>query len=432
MKKSFLTFLSVMALSAPAFSQWMVDSVQMGTNSANDVFYSLNTGTVKTEDNKNWHLAFSMAPSDSAAIWANHNTGNGYVKVYNIHKSLADWSTVTLADTNGAHECFNRDKGWFQGALNDLPRASVFDFGWGTYDMASHNLYGDSLFIIKANNIFYKVAIDSLQSLAATYYFRVEDLSTPGTTFTDTVMKGTQYANRNFAYYNLATAADTNREPANTDWDLVFNRYNSLVDMGGGPVPYSVIGALSNKGVKVSKAAATHVDTAFKYYGTYVMPWPNDSLSISGVGYEWKSYTPPMGPWVVPDSISYFVNDKSGNLYQLQFTGYSGSGSGKIYLRKRMVVPTAVNDIHSVISSYEFFPNPARDVVYFTVQSKENKSGTMRLYNSFGQCLYTTSLSLNQGQNSYSIPVQGLNSGLYFVQLEGEGMNIQHTLSVLK
>ncbi|HNF72021.1 MAG TPA: T9SS type A sorting domain-containing protein, partial [Chitinophagaceae bacterium] len=174
------------------------------------------------------------------------------------------------------------------------------------------------------------------------------------------------------------------------------------------------------------------VDTAFKYYGTYVMPWPNDSLSISGVGYEWKSYTPPMGPWVVPDSISYFVNDKSGNLYQLQFTGYSGSGSGKIYLRKRMVVPTAVNDIHSVISSYEFFPNPARDVVYFTVQSKENKSGTMRLYNSFGQCLYTTSLSLNQGQNSYSIPVQGLNSGLYFVQLEGEGMNIQHTLSVLK
>jgi hypothetical protein len=128
MRKVIFTLISMIVMGSTAMAQWSADSVLMGTGSANDVFYSLQNGTVKTENNKNWHLAFSMSPSDSASILANHNADNNFVKVYNIHKGSADWSTVSLADTAAAMICYNNDKGWYQGALNALPRSSVFSF----------------------------------------------------------------------------------------------------------------------------------------------------------------------------------------------------------------------------------------------------------------------------------------------------------------
>ncbi|MBK7762483.1 MAG: T9SS type A sorting domain-containing protein [Bacteroidetes bacterium] len=432
MKKIIFTLISLVTLENTAFSQWMADSVLMGTGSVNDVYFSMQNGTVKTVDSKDWHLAFSMSPGDSASIWANHNAGNSYVKVYNIHKSVADWSTVTLADTATARMGYNNDKGWFQGALNDLPRASIFSFGWGTYDLTSHNIYGDSMFIIKANNIFYKVAIDSLKSIPMEYYFRIEDLTTPGAMIVDTIKKGTTYPNNIFAYYNLATAADSVREPASANWELVFNRYNSFVDMGTGPVPYPVIGALSNKGVKVSKANGDHVDTAFLYFGTYVMPWPADSNKISAVGYDWKSFTPPGGPWVVPDSVSYFIHDKAGSLYQLQFTGYNGSGPGVIYLRRRLVVPTSVNDIESNISQYEIFPNPAQAHVNLMLESKENTSANLMITNLHGQVVMQQKVSLSQGLNNYQLNVSGLSAGNYILSLNGTQIAIREKLSIAK
>ena len=85
------------------------------------------------------------------------------------------------------------------------------------------------------------------------YAISVENLN-GGPLMTDTISRGTKYADRNFAYYNLATGVDSNREPAKPTWDLVFNRYNTLATQGSVTIPYPVIGALSNKTIKVSKA----------------------------------------------------------------------------------------------------------------------------------------------------------------------------------
>ncbi len=431
MRKVIFTLISMIVMGSTAMAQWSADSVLMGTGSANDVFYSLQNGTVKTENNKNWHLAFSMSPSDSASILANHNEGNNFVKVYNIHKGSADWSTVSLADTAAAMICYNNDKGWYQGALNALPRSSVFSFGWGTYNMVSHNVFGDSLFIIKANNVFYKVAIDSLQSMQMNYFIRVENLTTPGATVVDTIMKGMAYASNIFAYYNLATGTDSVREPASNTWDLVFNRYNSFVDQGSGPIPYSVVGGLSNKGIKVAKANGVHVDTAFAHYGDYVMPWPIDSAMISAVGYNWKSYTPP-GPWIVPDSISYFINDKSGSLYQLQFTGYNGSVQGKIYLRKRLVAATAVNDVSSLISRYEFYPNPTQNEINIALDSKDNTDARLSLTSMSGQVVFSSTLTINTGLNAYTVSTANYPAGHYILSVKGSHTNISEKIVVTK
>ena len=432
MKGIITTMTAILFMANLASAQCIIDSVKMGPASGNDVFYSLANGSVKTEPNKNWHLAFSMSPSDSAAIWANHNAGNSFVKVFNIHKPFSQWSTVTLADT-GATLCYNYDKGWSQGALNDLPRPSVFSFGWGTYDLVSHNVNGDSMFIVKADTAYYKVFVHQLLSTTMDYIISVENLN-GGTTIMDTVSRGTAYTDRNFAYYNLATMTDLNREPSKTAWDIVFNRYNTLATLGTVTTQYPVIGALSNKGVKVSRVPMVHVDTAYAQYPAYTNPWPANSNIISNVGYDWK--TPPAGPppatWTIPDSLSYFIQDKPGNLYQLQFTGYSGSGSGTIYLGKRLVEPVAVNDVLSTIASYQYYPNPVQNDINIILNSKETSVANLVLTSLSGQILKSSSIKINQGLNNYVINIAALAKGNYLLSVKGNNININQTISVVK
>ncbi len=353
--------ISLLSLGSTAFGQWQIDTVKMGASSANDVFYSLATGTVKTENGKNWHVAFSLAGApDSGAVWANHNSGNSFVKVYNVHKDLSQWATVTLADTTTSTLSFNNDQGWDQGAFN-MNGSSNTQYGWGHYDFASHDLVGDSIFIVKANGVFYKFAINSLTGTGASsgnWNIQMDTFSGP--IMYDTI-KFANYTDRHFAYYNFATISDTNREPSKPTWDLVFNRY-STNDPLSGPRPFnSVIGALSNVGVKVAKANAIHVDSAFAHYGDYVYPsWAPDATVISKVGYNWKTFTPPT-TWSVPDSVSYLIQDVLGNLYQLQFLSYSGSAGGAIELRKRMIIPVVIVDPLIPIHAYDFFPNPVQN-----------------------------------------------------------------------
>ncbi len=431
MKRKFLSFIAVMGLSVASQAQnpWVNDSVSMGAASANDVYYSMTNGTVKSEDNKNWHLAFSMKAGDSSAIWANHNAGNAFVKVYNIHKDKSQWASVGLADTATANQCFNMDQSWSQGALNDIPSPNQFNFGWGTYEPVTHNLYGDSIFIVKANNVFYKVFIDSLQSTLMTYHFRVGDI-VANTSNSYSLAKGTKYANSIFAYFDLASGTDSLREPDIATWDVVFNRYNSMVLMGPPPaVPYSVVGALGNRGVSFGKAAMVHVDTANNNYGTYTNPW---LTSISTIGYDWKTFIQPAGPWVIPDSLSYFIKDLSNKIYQLQFTGYSGSGTGNIYFRKRIVTPTKVNDIESLINQYSVYPNPTQNNVNLVIDAKENNEGKIQILDISGKVVLSTGIKVNHGINAYILPTQNLANGHYILFVTGKNMQIKEKIVVSK
>jgi len=431
MKKVIFTVISMILVGNAAFAQWSADSVMMGPGSINDVFYSLKNGSVKTENNKNWHVAFSLGSmADSGAVWANHNTGNSFVKVYNVHKDISQWATVVLDDTLTASLSFNNDQGWYQGALNDVAGGSSTQFGWGTYNSTSHDVVGDSIFIIKANGIFYKFFINSLVGSGPNFNdwnFQIGDFA--GNTVYDTI-KFTNYQDRRFAYYDLAAAMDANREPSATAWDMVFNRYSTNNPMSG-PNPFNnVIGALSNKGVKVVKTNMVHVDSAFSHYGDYISPWPATSGVISTIGYNWKTFTPPT-TWTVPDSVSYLVQDVPGNLYQLQFLGYGGSGAGVIYLRKRVVVPTAVNDIHSAITSYEIFPNPAQGQLHLMINSKEVVEARLVITSITGQVVYNSSMSILSGLNTTQIKTASLPAGNYVLSVKGKGINLNEIITVL-
>jgi hypothetical protein len=86
MKKIFLSMISMltMGIATQAQQAWMIDSVSIGA-SAQDEYYSLKNGSQRIENSKNWHLGFTLSPiGDSAGVWANHQNGNAYTKVFNI------------------------------------------------------------------------------------------------------------------------------------------------------------------------------------------------------------------------------------------------------------------------------------------------------------------------------------------------------------
>lgn len=422
--------ISMLALGGAAYSQaWTWDSVAMGPGYANDIYYSMNNNQIKSEDNKNWHLAFSLSIGDSAAVWANHNGGNNYVKVYNVHKDKSQWASVALGDTAAANLCFNHDMAWFEGAFNDIPSADPFNYGWGTYDAVSHNIVGDSVFIVKANNVFYKVIIDSLNSMAMNWHFRVNDFNGADSVYM--VSKQPNFTNRLFAYFNLGTGTDTNREPDIATWDLLFTRYNSLVSLGGPPQPYSVVGALGNKGIKFAQALQVHVDTAYNHYADYAVPdW---SRVISSVGYGWKTFDQPNNVWIVPDSISYFVLDKANDVWQLQFTAFGGGADGKIVFRKRKIANlTSVNDVTNEINGYSIYPVPAQQQLNVLLDSKVGAEAVITLNDIQGRVLMNRNLKLNTGLNAIQLNTGHLPSGNYILNVNGQQIRLQEKVSILR
>ncbi len=421
MKKILVAITAIMALGSASYGQtWINDSLTMGMGTGNDVFYSMNNGIVRTEDNKNWHMAFTMSAGDSSGIWANHNSGNNFTKVFNTHKDSSQWNTITLADTASSTVCFNNHDGWYSGAFNNKPGVGPFDFGWGKYDPVSHNIIGDSIFIVRVSTGYYKVWIKQLVSTQMEYTVQVGDMATNQTTVY-TVARSPKFMNRLMAYFNLSTGVDTNREPEISSWDLLFTRYTTDAP-GSGQFPNNnVIGTLSNKNVKVARAQNIQVDTAFNTYYNFAGNW---ATHIAGVGYNWKSFDMSTNTWAVADSNSYFVEDRAGNLWQMQFTAYSGSATGNINLRKRIVAPTSVNDVASIITKYSLSPNPSNHTLHIAIDAKSTSEAQLVVIDMSGRVLTQKNLKINNGLNAFNLPVSQWSQGQYLLQIKGDNIQI--------
>jgi len=141
---------------------WVADSVEMGASYANDVFYNIMNGSDATEAANNWDIAFQITsfsePMFNASVRANHNKRD--VQVYSLHKQASvHFGNLTPSDTMVAYgdQLLNEDSTWGTGAFTtNRDMTNPLDYGWGTYDMNTHNLNGDSLYLVKAGGVFYQ------------------------------------------------------------------------------------------------------------------------------------------------------------------------------------------------------------------------------------------------------------------------------------
>ncbi len=288
-------------------------NISVSPGYASDVYYSLQNGIVSTKDRTEWDIAFYTGPMTSSILT---NDGNN-IKLY-VVDAIANWADVNGDDTVGiASKAFLNntysDTTWENGAF-DKGAGEFPDYGWGYYDMTSHQVVGDSVHIILlADGSAKKLIIEKRESSTNSFHIKYANLD--GTDEHSDIIDAASHTDKNMIHYSIMNKVTVVHEPVSSEWDLMFTKYYDE------DIPYLVTGVLGNNDIMVAQMADT--DTASNDYAS-----ASYSKVINTIGSDWKTYG--NGSYVLTEDLVYFVQDKNEEYYKLVFTGFEGSSSGNI------------------------------------------------------------------------------------------------------
>ncbi|MEX2597079.1 MAG: T9SS type A sorting domain-containing protein [Salibacteraceae bacterium] len=407
MKKQLLS--TCIALSSlGVYAQSTADSVSIEAGYANQTWYSLENGTLESAPKNEWDLAFEIN-GFASSIRVNHVNGNE-LWVY-PHGDTADWNAVDTAGIESWPLLINSDTSWARGAFNvNAEIGNDFDLGWGVYNMVTHHVVGDSIYVINHNGTYKKLWIVSLASGA--YTFRLADLN--GSNEIVRSLQKTAYPEKNFGYYSIANDAFLDREPVRQNWDLLFTQYAAIIPNFGG---YPSTGVLQNNGVKVAKVYPVE-DTE-----TYVDYESADfQTEINSIGYGWKSINMSTFQWDIADSTVYFVESMQGAIWKLVFTEFGGSANGNYFFTKEKIVaeePEGIADQNDQNTLFEVYPNPVAGGV-MNVVFQNSGTTQLTLCDSHGRLVRQQQIS-SEGLQTHTLHTSDLPAGLYFLTMQADG-----------
>ncbi|MFW5974882.1 MAG: T9SS type A sorting domain-containing protein [Bacteroidota bacterium] len=404
-----LTSITLLLISITAQSQ-VTDSVYMGSGYENDVYYSMENGMLSMEDAQEWDMAF-RTDAFSSAIFI--NDGNGAVLKTYPNGDTADWATLDTAGFSQWPGMYNHESDWDMSAFERHTLGHP-DYGWGTYSMTTHNVTGDSIFVLKlTDGSFKKVWIEQKESTQNTYYFRHADLD--GENEVDVELDVDPYTEKHHIFYSIADDEVVDREPKKSEWDIVFSRYVSMID---GETPYIVTGVISNLNTPVAEYVPVSPDF------TDWQPADFDT-SKSVIGYDWKEFDMGSYTYTVDDSLVYFIESQENNIYKLRFTAFEGSSTGKVVFEKEQVSTTDIDELAgSEQGMLRVYPNPAH--TYLNVEFAGTDEAEVELYDVSGQLVKTGQLS----GGDYRTDVSGLQRGVYIVRVKAGHNLISKKFSV--
>lgn len=395
-------------------AQVVTDTVTLGAGYANQVWYSLENDNQEVAPRNEWDLAFDLS-GFGTSIHA--NTVNG-VEVYTYPLGdTSDWDALDISDIANWEKQYNAEDSWSTGALDQTNGGSNgFDIGWGMYNVNTHIISGDSIFVIKLpSGTYKKLVITSLTS--GIYYFKYDDI-TGGNLQEKTLIKA-DYPGKNFGYFSLTNDVALDREPLSADWDLLFSQYTGFV-----PTAYPLAGVLSNLNVTVAQVSGI-ADPA-TYDEWYAQTYADESNVIGG---DWKTYS---GSWVIQNDLVYFVNTAAGNIWKIVFTGFTGSGTGQYIFTKEKMSAAGVNELAESNFSFITYPNPTSNgsaTLVYTL-GENASAGTISIYALSGELVYNSTLETAAGIHNQLLDVSALNQGVYLVNMTFDGASSQQRLVV--
>lgn len=421
MKKQLLT-LAFMSAAAGSFAQTVVtDTVILGAGYANQVWYSLSNDEQGTQPKNNWDLGFRIQGSISSNILVNHS-GSGSLWLY-PKSDKSGWTSVDTTGLSTWSGLYNAETEWTGALGRYVNTADPFDLGWGVYDMGTHHVVGDSLYIIRTQSGTYKkLIIDRLAS--GTYTFTYANLD--GSDSTTSTLGKAAYADKNYAYFSLDTKTAIDREPYTQDWDLVFGQYVTGDYASMGMPGYVVTGIQMNDTVE---AVLAKVDPAVR--ATYVDYSAHTfSRNINTIGYNWKRYTG--GTYVLNDSSIYFVRTNNGNVWKLILTGFA-SADGSIIFSKERLSSVSILEADKVKATLAVVPNPAMgnapvEIVYHFTAAPDK--AFVQVYDLTGRLVSSAPLSTSVGLHSTLLSTQSLQTGTYIVRLVANNQSVQQKLII--
>lgn len=401
------TLLSLCLFSAIAFtsrSQTIIDTVSVGAGYANQKWYSLQNDEQGTQSKDNWDIAFEIS-GYAASILGNVQKTN--YAVYKAPYSISQYATIDTAGISTWPMLYNSDSTWAIGAFNrGANPANANDLGWGVYNSSNHIITGDSCYVIKLSNTSYKkIKINDLNG--GVYSFDYANID--GSNAQSQSITKSNYTGKNFAYFDLTNNVAVNREPLSANWDLTFVKYISFV-----PSAYGVTGVLSNKGVMV--AQADNVGSPSTYNN-----WQGHSFNsaMNEIGYDWKEINMTTFAWDIKMDTVYFVKAKTGDIWKLRFTKFSGSSTGNFIFSKEKLSSVGLHDLKGTISQVSLYPNPSNGntttLLFATEVELSNVS--VSIIDVAGCIVSTESISVDTGLNQYQLNTGLLNRGVYFIRL---------------
>lgn len=375
------------------------DSAVMSAGYANEVYYGIESRMVQTFQRGTWDIAFRTMKRSSSILT---NDGSGVV-LYTYPK--ADTSGWNSFDTTGFYTwkpMYNDPTNWENGAFSRNAKGHP-DYGWCKYNDVTHNLIGDSLFVIKLRDGSLKKIwiIKKLASLDI-FVFRYANLDGTGEQNVSEDISG--LLSVDFSGYSLQTNSRVVIQPNKNSWDILFTKYMSVQTDGS---PYPVVGVLSNDSVRTKNFHP--VDLSYNDFGAG--KWDSTRSSI---GWNWKLFNQGTFTYSIVDSSVYFVKDLSKHVYKLYFTGYGGSQTGFIGFTTQQMTGMGVQNPGEGMT-FSVFPNPASGRINIQVTGKTGEDLLISLTDLSGRQLRADRPGLTDGLNAYSMDVTGVQPGIYFV-----------------
>lgn len=417
MKFNYLFLISFIFTSSFAFSTPEVDSISMGGGYASDVFYSFENGVVATADRSTWDIGF-YTTIWSAGIIINDGTGTSLVTYEN--GDTASWNAIDTTGMAGWKRLNNSDTIWEEGAFN-RNSSNHPDYGWGIYNTITHDVVGDSIYIISlANGAKKKLWIRSKNSTNNTYIFTYADLD--GSNEYTEILDVTPYEEKLFVYYNLSIGSVIDREPAQNSWDLLFSRYSATVyDLEGNPSPYVVVGVLSNLGV----LANTHYPVAADFRDWSAKPLEDVKTQI---GHDWKYFDMNTFGYSIEDSTVFFVQNINGDIYKFVPTYFSGQSEGKTFFTKELISMVSIDETPTENHAMRLAPNPATDQIHIAIDGLATAKAEIHIYDLAGKVIWNSEQLLTNGQ--VNIDLDNIQAGLYLVRIAAEGQTFTQKLII--
>lgn len=389
----------ILSIVIPLFSFSQVDSVSIGAGYIYQTYYSFENGKFEPTTS-DWDLAFGIGGFN-----VDIRTNDGHdVKLYLYpNGDTSSWNNV---DTNGLGNWsyrFNGENNWGQTAFTD-PNANHPDYGWGIYNSTTHNIEGDSMYIIETKaGDFKKLKIDGMFT-NGNFEFTYADLD--GSNEVAGVVSKTNYLGKNFVYYSIDNDSVLDLEPMAADWDIVFTKYRAAQPQGG---HYNVTGIQTNR--NRMSAEARGVDISSVNWSTQ-----NYTDDIGVIGWDWKSFNMNTFAYDVADSLTYFVSDTNTNVWQITMTGFDYQ-TGTFHFNKTEVTSVGVDDFQAGTNTVNVFPNPAIDNLTISIHSSETQNNLeVTVFSLTGTIAYRQSVSVTDNLN-VNIPVSEWTKGVYLVRI---------------
>ena len=273
---------------------------------------------------------------------------------------------VDTSGISGWKPMYNSSATWEAGAFNANELGHP-DYGWGIYNSLSHDVTGDSIFIVKLlDGSFKQLWIVEKKSIMNRYVFRYADLD--GSREQELDIDMNDYSNKLFLNYSLSGDSIANIHPQSIAWDLVLTKFHHT------GLDYVVTGFLSNEDVSISVFHAA--DSAAAAEATIADTTEFITDSIAAIGNSWYEL---QGMSIVPlDTLVYFVKLASGDIYKLQVTDFESgfSGDGRVGIRKLKVSGTPDTEWrHDTLVMGAFYANEVYYKVDFDTRYQVSRDG---------------------------------------------------------